>query len=147
MLEEVKDVPDTTAFVLGIFHRLEDTCCPMACSADHHRLVVVFLRRELSGVFTGRERPERFLAEEGGVGIRAMDGFVKSLKLLSGEKEVDAAKTDEGSVFDREPFRELELGDEWGGGKQIEVLLPIAFEPWIFGVIRSRADVGIEKAG
>jgi len=95
----------------------------------------------------GGERPERVLAEEGGVGTAGIDGGVKSFEFLSGEQEIDTTEANEGGVLDREAFRKLELGNEWGGGKQVEVLLPMAFVVRVFGVVGGRTNVRREKAG
>ena len=65
----------------------------------------------------GRERPECFIAKKGGVGTGGIDRIVKSFQFLSGKKNVDTAKADEGGVLHREAFRELEFGNEWGCGE------------------------------
>ena len=43
MLEEVKEMPNTATFGIGIAHGLEVTGGPMTRGADDHRLVVVLL--------------------------------------------------------------------------------------------------------
>lgn len=147
MLEEVKEISYTAAFRIGILHGREVANSPMTRGADNHRLVVILLRRELPDVFGGRKRPKGVLAKKGGIRTGRIDSVIKSFQLFSGEKHVDTAKGDEGSVLDREAFWKLEFGNERGGGEEVEVLLPMAFEVRIFGVVRSRTNVRRENAG
>lgn len=147
MLEEVKEMSNTTTFGFGIPHGLEVAGRPMTCGADDHCLVVVLLRRELPNIFGGRKCPEGVVTKKGGIGAGGIDSVVKSFEFFSREKHVNTAKGDEGSVLDRETFWELEFRNKWGGREEVKVLLPMTFEVRVFGIVWSRANMRREKAG